>query len=92
MTHVTRRLYDEIALSGCHVCTYDLATDIMLAVSATYYYNNHSPLQTPNIKSFSVTYMPHDEFLNIHIVCDDNRIYAVSFTFERLQSYKEVNK
>lgn len=87
MTHVTSRIFDEIALSGCPVVTYDLVTDILLSIVTNYYYNNHSPLQTSNIRYFSVTYKAHAECLIVHIECDDDRVYVVAITLERLKSY-----
>ena len=92
MTHVVRELFDKIAVSGCPVVTYDLATDIILAFAVSYSYHNRSKLQTSNIRCFSVGYNPIGKFLDILVRCDDDMVYSVTFTFERLESYKEVNK
>ena len=93
MTHVTRRIFDEIARSGCSVCTYDLVTDILLSISMPYYYHNHSPFQSSNIRSFSVTCKPQEyEYLSIRVECDDNKIYEVVYDRERLKTYKEEIK
>lgn len=91
MTHAVRELFDKIATSGCPVVTYDLATDIILSFSIVYHFHNHSTFQTSNIRCFSVGYNPIGKFLDILVRCDDME-YSVTFTFERLESYKEVNK
>ncbi len=92
MTHAVRKLFDEIAVSGCPVVTYDLATDIMLSFAEVYNFHNHSTFQTSNIRHFSVGYNSLGKFLDICVRCDDDMVYSVTFTFERLESYKEVNK
>ena len=92
MTHAVRELFDKISVSGCPVVTYDLATDIILSFAIVYNFHNHSTFQTSNIRYFSVEYNSLGKFLDIYVRCDDDMVYSVTFTFERLESYKEVNK
>ena len=89
MTHAVRELFDKIAVSGCPVVTYDLATDIILAFAGSYNYHNRSTFQTSNIRYFWVGYNSLGKFLDICVRCDDDMVYSVTFTLERLKSYKE---